>query len=105
MIDARSRRSWDVNTGNQDVLCQIFGSSSSSSSSSSSTADASLLFSGLRNGDVIVHDLRSTGGQPKFRLTRPNRHLAQNAKRGDFVVTSLKFPGGAHNDGNYIYSG
>ena len=102
MIDAKSRRSWDVNTGKQDVFCQTFGSSSAFSSAAS---DPNSLYSGLRNGDVVVHDLRSTGAQPRFRLSRPNRRLAQNARGGDLVVTSLKFPRGQNPDGNYIYSG
>ena len=101
MIDARSRRSWDINTGNQDVLCQTFGSSSSSSG-----ADPNVLFSGLRNGAIALHDLRTAGAQPKFKLVRPHRHLASSDKKAGNVVTSLKFPApGQVGDGSYIYSG
>jgi len=94
MIDARSRRSWDVNTGKQDVLCQTF-----------SETDPNMLFSGLRNGAVSVHDIRSTNNYPRYSLARPNRHKADNARTGSNIVTSIKFPKGPKADENYVFTG
>jgi WD40 repeat protein len=92
LIDARSRCSWDVNTGNQDTLCQAFGET-----------DPNVLFSGLRNGSVLAHDIRSTACQAQYRLGHSHRHRSTNNSNG--MITSIRCPRGSRSDANYIFTG
>ncbi|CAG2235325.1 DCAF4 [Mytilus edulis] len=59
LLDVQTRRLWEINTHNSDVLCQVF-----------SKQNGNCLYSGTRNSQIFTHDLRSISTYAVNQLTQ-----------------------------------
>lgn len=71
LLDVQTRRLWQINTNNSDVLCQEF-----------SKQDGHCLYSGTRKNQIFTHDLRSISTYSVSHLTQTSSvcglHLLDN---------------------------
>lgn len=59
LLDVQTRRLWQINSNNSDVLCQVF-----------SKQNGHCLYSGTRKNDIFTHDLRSISTYSVSHLTQ-----------------------------------
>ncbi|KAK3094181.1 hypothetical protein FSP39_025105 [Pinctada imbricata] len=90
VLDTISRRMWEFNTNNSDVFSQVFSGMNGRS-----------LYSGTRNGKILIHDLRSRSTYPtsrvsmsssvcSLRLLQNNIHLLASDVRGKVCLWDLR---------------